>query len=159
MSLDSPRREPESNSTLAKLAYRRPLPVSRPGPRGFAHLARLGPRRGARAVYLPPGYHENTLRTYPVLYMQDGANLFFAEEACGGSEWQVDETMDRLDRMNAVRKVIVVGIAPIDRMRDYTRPRRSASGATTSTPPTPCAICSVPVFLRARLGQGSKVGA
>ncbi len=79
-------------------------------------------------VYLPPGYHENTLRTYPALYMQDGRNLFLAEEAFGGHEWQVDETMDRLDRMNAVRKVIVVGVAPIDRMRDYTRPGYEAYG-------------------------------
>ena len=73
-------------------------------------------------VYLPPGYHENTLRSYPVLYMQDGRNLFLPEEAHGGNEWRVDETMDRLDEMNAVRKAIVVGIAPIDRKRDYTSP-------------------------------------
>jgi len=72
-------------------------------------------------VYTPPGYEENHLRSYPVLYMQDGRNLFFPEEAFGGQEWHVDETMDRLDRMNAVRKVIVVGVAPIDRMRDYTQ--------------------------------------
>lgn len=73
-------------------------------------------------VYLPPGYDENHLRTFPVLYMQDGRNLFMPEEAFGGREWRVDETMDRLDRMYAVRKVIVVGVAPIERMRDYTRP-------------------------------------
>jgi predicted alpha/beta superfamily hydrolase len=79
-------------------------------------------------VYLPPGYHENTLRHYPVLYMQDGRNLFVPHEAFGGHEWQVDETMDRLDRMNAVRKVIVVGVAPIDRMKDYTLPGYAAYG-------------------------------
>jgi hypothetical protein len=38
-------------------------------------------------VYLPPGYHENTLRRYPVLYMQDGKNLFFPEDAFLGREW------------------------------------------------------------------------
>lgn len=79
-------------------------------------------RSHAVRVYLPPGYAENHLRRYPVLYMQDGKNLFFPEEAFGGTEWQVDETMDRLDKMNAVRKVIVVGIAPQDRMVDYTLP-------------------------------------
>jgi hypothetical protein len=26
-------------------------------------------------VYLPPGYHEDTLTTYPVAFMQDGQNL------------------------------------------------------------------------------------
>ncbi len=90
------------------------------------------PREGAAhavRVYLPPGYDENTLRTYPVLYMQDGRNLFHAHEAFGGAEWKVDESMDRLDRMNAVRKVIVVGVAPIDRMRDYTADGCAAYGA------------------------------
>jgi predicted alpha/beta superfamily hydrolase len=73
-------------------------------------------------VYHPPGYDENSLRRFPVLYMQDGKNLFFPDEAFQGNEWQVDETMDRLDRMNAVRKAIVVGVAPADRMKDYTKP-------------------------------------
>lgn len=73
-------------------------------------------------VYTPPNYRENTLRRFPVLYMQDGRNLFFREEAFGGNEWQVDETMDRLDQMNSVRKVIVVGIEPHDREEDYTAP-------------------------------------
>ena len=79
-------------------------------------------RRYEVRVYLPPGYDENTLRTFPVLYMQDGDNLFFPEEAFGGREWRVDETMDRLDRMNAVRRAIVVGVSPHDRMQDYTAP-------------------------------------
>ncbi len=92
------------------------------------HFERDGQRHAVRA-YLPPGYDENSLRTFPVLYMQDGRNLFFPEEAFGGNEWQVDETMDRLDRMNAVRKVIVVGIAPIDRMKDYTLPGYAAYAA------------------------------
>lgn len=72
-------------------------------------------------VYHPPGYDENTLRRFPVLYMKDGQNLFFPEEAFHGNEWKVDETMDRLDEMNALRKAIVVGVAPADRMRDYTQ--------------------------------------
>lgn len=43
-------------------------------------------RKHLVCVYLPPGYDENTLRRYPVLYMQDGKNLFFPEEAfLGGS--------------------------------------------------------------------------
>lgn len=79
-------------------------------------------RSHAIRVYLPPGYAENTLRRYPVLYMQDGHNLFRPEDAFGGREWQVDETLGRLEQMNAVRKVIVIGVAPEDRMQDYTHP-------------------------------------
>ena len=48
-------------------------------------------------VYLPPGYHENTLRRYPVLYMQDGKNLFFPEEAFLGQDWGVGEAVHLLD--------------------------------------------------------------
>ena len=51
--------------------------------------ARLGRRHRIR-VYLPPGYRENTLKRYPVLYMQDGQNLFFPDEAFLGQDWQVD---------------------------------------------------------------------
>ncbi|MDX2010486.1 MAG: alpha/beta hydrolase-fold protein [Myxococcaceae bacterium] len=79
-------------------------------------------------VYHPPGYDENPLRAFPVLYMQDGKNLFFPEEAFAGNEWRVDETMDRLDQMNAIRKCVVVGISPGDRMRDYTKPGYDAYG-------------------------------
>ncbi len=73
-------------------------------------------------VFLPPGYGENSLARYPVLYMQDGQNLFFAEEAFGGQHWRVEETLRVLDQMNLVQKAIVVGIYPLDRMVDYTQP-------------------------------------
>jgi predicted alpha/beta superfamily hydrolase len=73
-------------------------------------------------VYLPPGYRENTLRRYPVLYMQDGKNLFFPEEAFLGREWRVDDALHLLDAMNAVDRVVVVGIHSGDRMGEYTKP-------------------------------------
>lgn len=73
-------------------------------------------------VYFPPGYDENTLKRYPVLYMHDGSNLFFPEEAFGGSEWRVDENVEQLDSMNLIDKVIVVGIYARDRMNQYTKP-------------------------------------
>jgi predicted alpha/beta superfamily hydrolase len=73
-------------------------------------------------VYLPPGYHENTLRRYPVLYMQDGKNLFFPEEAFLGRDWSVDDAIHLLDSMNAVDRVVVVGIHSGDRMGEYTQP-------------------------------------
>jgi predicted alpha/beta superfamily hydrolase len=73
-------------------------------------------------IYFPPGYRENTLKCFPVLYMHDGTNLFFPDEAFIGEEWQVDETMDLLDAMNIIKKAIVVGVYPNDRMREYTKP-------------------------------------
>jgi len=73
-------------------------------------------------VFLPPGYHENTLKKYPVLYMHDGQNLFLKEEAFLGNTWRTDEVLGVLDKMNAIEQVIVVGIHPNEREREYTQP-------------------------------------
>ncbi|MBX9603696.1 MAG: hypothetical protein K2X35_22005 [Bryobacteraceae bacterium] len=81
----------------------------------------LGRKQMVR-VYLPAGYHENTLRRYPVMYMQDGKNLFFPEEAFLGREWKVDEALHILDLMSAGDRCVVVGIYSHDRMQDYTKP-------------------------------------
>jgi predicted alpha/beta superfamily hydrolase len=54
--------------------------------------------------------------------MQDGKNLFFPEEAFLGREWQVDEAIHLLDTMNAMDRVVVVGIHSGDRMSEYTKP-------------------------------------
>ncbi|NOT31066.1 MAG: hypothetical protein HOP15_11515 [Planctomycetes bacterium] len=83
-------------------------------------------------VYLPPGYAENTLKRYPVLYMQDGQNLFFPEEAFLGREWEVDETLDRLDEMNVIDQMLVVGLDSLDRSSDYTEPGVEAYGRALS---------------------------
>lgn len=91
------------------------------------HLTYDGMTMAVR-VYFPAGYDENTLRSFPVLYMQDGNNLFFPEGAFRSNDWRVDETMDRLDQMNAIRKTVVVGISPADRARDYTKPGYEAYG-------------------------------
>jgi len=73
-------------------------------------------------VYVPPGYDENPLARYPVVYMQDGQNLFFPEEAFQGQEWAVDETSQTLRAMRAVEDMIIVGVYSDDRMEEYTRP-------------------------------------
>jgi enterochelin esterase-like enzyme len=79
-------------------------------------------------VWLPPGYDdaENAGRRYPVLYLNDGQNLFEVSTAFAGVEWQVDEKADRLIREGAVPPLIVVGIDNTgkDRIREY-MPHRS----------------------------------
>jgi len=80
-----------------------------------------GEREHTLRVFYPPGYDENTLESFPVVYMQDGQNLFFPQEAFGGNPWRIGETLRILDAMNLVRKAIVVGIYPRDRMQDYTQ--------------------------------------
>lgn len=61
-------------------------------------------------VWLPPGYESETGVRYPVIYMQDGQNLFDSTKAFIGVEWGIDETMEKLIREQTIRKAIVVGI-------------------------------------------------
>jgi predicted alpha/beta superfamily hydrolase len=80
-----------------------------------------GGREHAVRVFYPAGYAENQLERFPVVYMQDGQNLFFPNEAFGGHDWMIDQTLNVLDSMNLVRRAIVVGVYPTDRMVDYTQ--------------------------------------
>ncbi|GAC1425115.1 MAG: alpha/beta hydrolase-fold protein [Flavisolibacter sp.] len=57
-------------------------------------------------IYLPASYSHSTKR-YPVLYMQDGQNIFDDVTSFSG-EWGVDETLDSLAA--EVEQSIVVGI-------------------------------------------------
>jgi predicted alpha/beta superfamily hydrolase len=74
-------------------------------------------------VWLPPGYDDpgNAGRRYPVLYLNDGQNLFESSTAFGAVEWQVDETADRLIREAAVPPMIFVGMDNTgrERIREY----------------------------------------
>ena len=46
-------------------------------------------------IYLPPSYHRSN-KHYPVIYMQDGQNLFDRATTAFGTEWKADETMDSI---------------------------------------------------------------
>jgi predicted alpha/beta superfamily hydrolase len=70
------------------------------------HSPQLGNQRDL-LVYLPPG-HATSDQRFPVLYMQDGQNLFDRATAFGGTEWQVDETLEALSREGY--EAIVVGL-------------------------------------------------
>ena len=69
-------------------------------------------------VYLPPSYGESAQRRYPVIYMQDGQNLFDARTSFAG-EWDVDRTLDATSDQGI--EAIVVGIPNMgaDRAREY----------------------------------------
>ena len=64
-------------------------------------------------VWLPPGYDapENRARRYPVLYLNDGQNLFDSATAVfGGGSWDVGQTASELLRAGRIAPIIVVGI-------------------------------------------------
>ncbi len=71
-------------------------------------------------VYTPSDY-ETSGQSYPVIYMQDGQNLFDQATSFAG-EWGIDETME--ERLAyGLETAIVVGIDnTADRMDEYTPP-------------------------------------
>ena len=75
-------------------------------------------------VYLPPGYEASRDR-YPVLYLQDGQNLFSPETAFAGQDWRVDAIADQLICAGSIRPLIVVGVwhAGVRRVSEYTPTR------------------------------------
>ena len=70
-------------------------------------------------VWLPPGY-DSSKKNYPVLYLQDGQNVFDPATSAFGKEWRADETADSLIRSGKLRQVIIVGIYnTADRSHEY----------------------------------------
>jgi predicted alpha/beta superfamily hydrolase len=61
-------------------------------------------------VWLPPGYDGWGATRYPVLYLNDGQNLFDPATAFAGVHWQVGETAARLIAEQKIRPLIIVGI-------------------------------------------------
>lgn len=62
-------------------------------------------------VYLPRGYRRSIRRRYPVLYLQDGQNVFDAATAFGGVEWNADESAERLTKQKLIEPTILVAVA------------------------------------------------
>src|SRR5450631_1285812 len=64
-------------------------------------------------VYLPPSYEKQTQRRYPVLYVQDGQNIFSkagTNSAFGWGSWQLDKTADALARAKQMQEIIMVAV-------------------------------------------------
>ena len=71
-------------------------------------------------VWLPPSYDRSVKKFYPVLYMNDGQNIFDPSTAFTGYDWRVDEVADSLIKLKKIEEIIVVGIynSP-DRLPEY----------------------------------------
>jgi predicted alpha/beta superfamily hydrolase len=81
-------------------------------------------------VYLPPGYAEGK-RRYPVLYMQDGQNLFDDERAFAGHSWRLHLAADEAIGERTAAPMIIVGVdhTGAGRIEDYTPTRDAKRGA------------------------------
>lgn len=79
-------------------------------------------------IYLPAGYDDRDDRRFPVLYMQDGQNLFDASRAyIPGQHWRLQEAADTAVGERTASPLIIVGIdhAGTGRLDEYT-PTRDA---------------------------------
>lgn len=80
----------------------------------------LGTKRRI-TVLRPRRKHAAKNETFPVLYLNDGQNLFDTSRAFGGVAWNVRETVNRLVRRGRIPPIIVVGIdhGGAERSREY----------------------------------------
>lgn len=69
-------------------------------------------------VYTPPGY-ESSNKSYPVLYIHDGQNVFDVATSYAG-EWEVDETLNWLQKENGLELIVVaIDNGDENRMNEY----------------------------------------
>jgi predicted alpha/beta superfamily hydrolase len=114
-----------ARSTPSKPKTKRAPDLGVPVPRGnlWVHELRsriFGNTRLLR-VWLPPGYDGWGATRYPVLYLNDGQNLFDPLTAFAGVHWQVGETATRLIAEKKIRPLLIVGIDNTgkNRAREY----------------------------------------
>src|SRR3954464_10020752 len=61
-------------------------------------------------VWIPPRSRTTRVDRYPVLYLNDGQNLFDPTRAFAGNTWRVGETARRLVRSGRIPPFLIVGI-------------------------------------------------
>jgi predicted alpha/beta superfamily hydrolase len=130
----NPQPEPQScddaaESLLAESRGSDLVPGDPPHPRLRLHRcfrSRHLPDSRDLIVYLPPGYEEDRERTYPVLYMQDGQNLFDPNTSfIRGRTWEMREQADEVIEAGEVEPLVIVGIYNTGdrRLAEYTHER------------------------------------
>ena len=71
-------------------------------------------------MWLPPSYYTNSEKRYPVLYLNDGQNVFDPSTSFLGIDWQLDETVTDLIYSGKMKEIIMVGINNTDdRVAEY----------------------------------------
>lgn len=72
-------------------------------------------------VWLPPDYDASGPTRYPVLYLNDGQNLFDPATTFAGVDWQAGKTAERLIGEKRIPPLIIVGIDNMgkNRVREY----------------------------------------
>lgn len=126
--------KPVIEFVVPKWGDQRPNAAARPDLNPYFDLAMTGNARRIQVsgggvpmtrdviVWLPPGYEDpkNAEKTYPVLYLQDGQNVFMKMPTLP-DEWGADEAATELINAGKVEPMIIVGIphAMAGRVAEY----------------------------------------
>lgn len=62
------------------------------------------------AIWFPPSYSIDPEKHFPVLYLQDGQNVFDPATSSFGYDWRFDEVADSLIKLGEIEELIIVGI-------------------------------------------------
>jgi predicted alpha/beta superfamily hydrolase len=71
---------------------------------------------------LLPNQYQELKKSFPVLYMHDGQNLFDDQTATYGYSWQIKKTMDSMVSKREIKDMIIVGIDSDDTRLDLYSP-------------------------------------
>jgi predicted alpha/beta superfamily hydrolase len=119
----APGEKPIFEFVVPKWADQRPNSAARPDLDPYYTISATGTVRRVQVagggvpalrdvlVWLPPGYEDeaNKDRRYPVLYLQDGQNIFMKMPTAPG-EWGADETATKLIEAGKVEPMIIVAM-------------------------------------------------
>ena len=79
-------------------------------------------------VWMPPSYYTNDAKRYPVVYVQDGQQVFDPAISTHGVDWGLDETAQRLATSEWIYEPIIVAINNTrDRWEEYGQTPKGAA--------------------------------
>jgi predicted alpha/beta superfamily hydrolase len=112
-------------------------------------------------VYLPPGYDAQPQRQFPILYLNDGQNLFDgATSFIPGMDWHVGQTADQGIYDGRVEPLVIVGIynAGKQRLGEYTPTRAPRLGGGSANRYSKFLLDEVRPFMNSqyRIQQGAE---
>lgn len=130
---DSPDDTPSHHAPKGLLASPEAERAATPHPRLHLHpnfASHYLPDKRNLIVYVPPDYDQHPDRTYPVLYLQDGQNIFDPRTSfIPGRTWEVREHADEAILAGEVEPLIIVGIYNTPaRLAEYTHERNWQMG-------------------------------
>jgi enterochelin esterase-like enzyme len=102
----------------------------------IVHSRRLGADRAIH-IFLPASYQTDPQRRYPVLYVQDGQNIFSPAGtncAFGWGSWQLDKTADGLTRAGKMQEIIMVAVDNSPARRGEYGGLHHVPGSATNSP-------------------------